>query len=196
MGLTGERSWDQRAAAHAYNQNEVIEAPPVRSVAILYDKAIEALHHAIRAIEENDINKRYLSNKRAADILVGLAASLDMEKGGEIADNLGRLYKFMLLRLMQVDVNNDAQSARDVIGLLDPLRRSWHQLADQMEKEESQNLPTRAGPGAAPGAYAQAAQTAQGAPQNPPQGQESSSTAPSAAPEGDPATRPGVEIVV
>ncbi len=53
-----------------------------------------------------------------------------MEAGGEIAENLNRLYGFMTMRLTMVDTENSAQAARDVIGLLEPLCRSWHELAD------------------------------------------------------------------
>jgi flagellin-specific chaperone FliS len=35
----------------------------------------------------------------------------------------------MLSRLTFVDVRNDAEPAREVIGLLEPLRESWNQLA-------------------------------------------------------------------
>lgn len=142
---------DRRAAALAYKQKEVIDASPVKAVAILYDKAIEALNHAIRAINEGDVNLRCQSNRRACDIIVGLAASLDEEKGGEIAYNLGRLYKFMLLRLMYVDLENNPQPAQEVIGLLDPLRQSWHQLAEQVDGEQAK---TAAANPAAPAAYA------------------------------------------
>ncbi len=35
----------------------------------------------------------------------------------------------MLLRLPDVDVNNDVRVAEEVIELLEPLRASWNQLA-------------------------------------------------------------------
>lgn len=123
------------AAAQAYRSNEISDASPVRAVAILYDRAIEALNQAIRGIEKRDVNHRWKNNRKATDILISLNNCLDHDKGGEIAVNLARLYDFMIMRLMRVDVNNDVQAARDVIGLLEPLRKSWHELADRADKE-------------------------------------------------------------
>ena len=55
--------------------------------------------------------------------------TLDLEKGGEVASNLEALYGYMLLRLPDVDVNNDVRVAEEVIELLEPLRGSWSELA-------------------------------------------------------------------
>lgn len=122
---------DHNAAAQAYRTNEVSDASPVKSVAILYDKAIEALNNAIRAIEMGDINLRWKNNKKAIDIIYALDNCLDMEHGGEIAENLTRLYQFMIYHLVQVDLKNDPQPARDVIKLLEPLQQSWAELAQR-----------------------------------------------------------------
>jgi flagellar protein FliS len=104
-------------------------ASPAKLVAMLYDKAIVSLREAIRAIEMGDVQTRFNANKRAGDIIAHLATTLDIERGGEIAANLARLYNFMLSRLVFVDVRNDPEPALEVIGLLEPLRESWNQLA-------------------------------------------------------------------
>lgn len=121
------------SAALAYKNNQSIGASPVKTVALLYDKAIDSLHVACKAIDTNDINLRYKANKKAYDIIIHLCAALDFEQGGEIAENLERLYSFMMLRLMQVDLRNDKTAALEVAGLLKPLRDSWHELAEQVE---------------------------------------------------------------
>lgn len=120
-------------AALAYQNNQSIGASPVKTVALLYDKAIDSLHLAAKAIDTQDINLRYRANKKAYDIIVHLCAALDFEQGGEIAQNLERLYSFMMLRLMQVDLRNDKDAAMEVAALLMPLRDSWHALAEEVE---------------------------------------------------------------
>ena len=49
---------------------------------------------------------------------------------GEIAENLNRLYGFMMMHLTMVNTENSAQAAREVIDLLEPLRRSWNEIAE------------------------------------------------------------------
>ena len=70
------------------------------------------------------------------EIIGQMAMALDMEQGGEIASTLDQLYRFMLFRLPQVDLTNDPKPALDVINLIEPLRRSWHELADRLASSE------------------------------------------------------------
>lgn len=100
---------------------------------MLYDRAIGALKDTVQAIEAGDIERRWKSNKLAGDVIETLWATLDVEQGGEIAENLNRLYSFMLQHLSTVDFKNDPKPAQEVIALLEPLRQSWHELARRTE---------------------------------------------------------------
>lgn len=118
----------------AYLARELSAASPAKKVAMLLDRAIQALNEAIRAIERGDIQGRWTANNQAGNIIETLWRTLDLEKGGEIATNLDRLYSFMLQHLTQVDLRNDPKPAADVVKLLEPLRRSWHELAHNEAK--------------------------------------------------------------
>lgn len=119
------------AAAKTYHTQQIMSASPAKLVAMLFDRAIGSLKEAVDAIGRGDIEGRCRSNKRATEIVYHLYMTLDLERGGEIAANLKNLYSFALRRLPEVDFRNDAQAAEDVIRLLEPLRRSWHDLAQQ-----------------------------------------------------------------
>lgn len=116
-------------ATQHYKNQELMTASPARLVVMLYDRAIYSLNDAIKAIEASDIERRWKSNKNANEVITHLAMTLDFEKGGQIAQNLNDLYRFMLRTLVNVDVRNDPQPARDAIRLLEPLRQSWDQIA-------------------------------------------------------------------
>ncbi len=107
----------------------VMTSDPATLVALLYDKAVACLKAAVQAIHSDEIETRWENNTRAQEIIHHLFKTLDLEKGGEIASNLEALYSYMLLRLPDVDMNNDARVAEEVIELLEPLRASWNQLA-------------------------------------------------------------------
>ena len=119
-----------REASQKYLAQQVMSASPAKLVAMLYDRAITLLHEAAKAIEAGDIERRWRANCKATEVIAELWQALDMEAGGEIAENLNRLYGFMMMHLTMVDTENSAQAAREVIGLLEPLRRSWHEIAD------------------------------------------------------------------
>ena len=113
----------------SYGPERVMAADPVALVAMLYDKAVLSLKAAVQAIHKDEIEVRWKNSHRAREIINHLCMTLDLEKGGEIASNLEALYAYMLQRLLDVDVKNDARAAEDVIELLEPLRASWSELA-------------------------------------------------------------------
>ncbi len=119
-----------REVSQTYLVQQIMTASPAKLVAMLYERAITLLHETVDAIEAGDIERRWRANGKATDVICHLWGTLDREHGGEIAENLNRLYGFMMMRLTMIDVENNAQAARDVIGLLDPLRRSWHEIAE------------------------------------------------------------------
>ena len=146
-----------RNAFEVYGTQQVMTSSPVKLIALLYDKAIISLKEAIQAIESGEIEKRWKANNKAIEILTHLANTLDHAKGGEVAGNLDQLYDFMLARLLNVDLRNDPQSARDVIALLQPLRDAWHQLAEETPQDTAQ----QAGSGIPPTGYANPATAAE-----------------------------------
>ena len=113
----------------SYGPEQVMAADPVTLVAMLYDKAVLSLKAAVQAIHKDEIEVRWKNSHRAQEIINHLFTTVDLEKGGEIASNLEALYAYMLQRLLDVDVKNDARAAEDVIELLEPLRASWSELA-------------------------------------------------------------------
>ena len=125
-------------------------ASPVKLVALLYDKAIVSLREAVQAIETGNVQDRWKANNRATEILTHLCTTLDHESGGDIAQNLHQLYQFMLGRLFEVDMKNDAEAAREVIGLLEPLRDSWRELAEQTPEQQQAGTEPAARPQASP----------------------------------------------
>lgn len=130
----------------AYLARELSAASPAKKVAMLIDRAIQALNEAIRAIDRGDIQGRWTANNQAGTIIETLWLTLDRDKGGEIAANLDRLYGFMLQHLTQVDLRNDPKPAAEVIKLLEPLRRSWHELAHNEARAAQASGPQPEGP--------------------------------------------------
>ena len=121
-------------ASRQYQTQQIMTASPAMLVFMLFDKAIGSLNAAVRAIAANDVQERWRANNRAMEIISHLQMTLNMKLGGEVAENLDRLYGFMLNRLPRVDMKNDSKPAEEVIELLAPLRESWRELANQGDK--------------------------------------------------------------
>jgi len=127
-----------RRVSDQYLMQQLMSASPNRLVAMLYDRAIGLLTEAVDAIEQNDVERRWRVNRKATEVICHLWETLDMERGGEVAENLNKLYGFMLKRLLAVDMENSADAAREVIKLLEPLRRSWHEMANTADNKSAE----------------------------------------------------------
>lgn len=112
-----------------YLTQQVMTAPPAKLVFMLYDKAILSLKEAVAAIEADEIETRWKANSRAHEIISHMWSTLDLENGGKIADNLDKLFSYMLSRLPDVDMLNDPAPALEVIDLLQPLHQAWREIA-------------------------------------------------------------------
>jgi flagellar protein FliS len=131
---------------------------------MLYDKAINCLKEAVRAIEANEIEARWKANSRATEIVEHLRMTLNMDAGGEIARNLDGIYGRILMELPKVDMQNDAKPAMECIALLEPLRESWRALANQGEEATRQAAQTARKSGSAPATPASAPAASRSAP--------------------------------
>lgn len=114
--------------------NQIRNTPPSRLIVMLYDGVIAALDAAIEAIEDGDIAKRCRCTNVAIEVVSYLYMSLDMEKGGAIADNLAKLYRFVIIELGKVNRDNDPNVARGIIAVLQPLYDSWLELDTAMNE--------------------------------------------------------------
>jgi flagellar secretion chaperone FliS len=113
----------------AYQEMGVLTQTPGRLVVMLYDGAIKALRQAILAMQEKDFERKAKCFGKAIAIIHELNGSLDVKVGGELADNLRRLYLFMIDRLNEASMNMDTNAVEHVISLLGELNSAWKEIA-------------------------------------------------------------------
>ena len=85
---------------------------------------------AIKEIEGNNFEGKGKYIAKAQDIIFELNAVLDMEAGGEITQNLRKLYLYMNRRLNEANIKVDAEIIQEVISLLEELNKSWKAIAE------------------------------------------------------------------
>ena len=111
-----------------YKQTAVTTQNKGRLIVMLYDGAIKFLRQAIQDLEVNDYEAKGRNIGKAQDIIIELNTVLDMDAGGEVAQNLRGLYNFMNRHLSQANVKRDTQMLREVISLLEELNQSWRAI--------------------------------------------------------------------
>lgn len=116
----------------SYRQVSTKTAPPGQLVVMLYDGAIRFLECALTGFAFEDpleFNSTISNNIfRAQQILTELNGSLDMERGGEIATTLRRLYYYMDAQLTQSNLKKTRDGIDESIRHLTGLRDAWREM--------------------------------------------------------------------
>ena len=117
------------ASPAVYKQQSIMTAPPERLVVMLYDGAIRFFFQAAAALREGARTTALERLQRGEAIVDHLLGTLDMERGGQIAQNLEGIYVFCKRLLMEARTEDDADKVDLVRNYLAELRESWAQLA-------------------------------------------------------------------
>jgi flagellar secretion chaperone FliS len=115
----------QSIGAHA----QVTAADPYRLVQLLLANVIDRLAAARGHMERRETARKGEQISKAIAVLTALDSSLNMEQGGEIADNLRRLYEYMSLRLVKANLEDDASGLDEVLGLVRNIKEGWDGIA-------------------------------------------------------------------
>jgi flagellar protein FliS len=125
QGLEHYRSVGAYGAAASADRKELV----LRMLDGAQDRIASARGHMQR---EETASKGEAIGK-AIGIIDGLRASLDIEKGGEIAANLDALYDYMNRRLVEANAANRVELLDEVAHLLGEIRTAWQGVMKSAE---------------------------------------------------------------
>ncbi len=127
-------------ARTAYRQGVVGTESPVQLVVLLYEQAAKDVREALNALRAGDIERRTFEIDHALLVVGQLHATLDMERGGEVARNLARFYTMVRSRLLQAQIQASAEILEEQMSLLLMLRETWQEV--ERRSREAQLPPT------------------------------------------------------
>lgn len=116
---------------NAYREIGVKTASQGKLVVMLYEGAVSNLEKAAALIsDDGKIEPGRIESygnclQKAMDILTELEISLDMDKGGEIAQNLMSLYVYFNRQILDATISHDKSKITFVRDMLSQLRESW-----------------------------------------------------------------------
>tara|TARA_B100001093_G_scaffold491500_1_gene531591 strand:- start:67 stop:471 length:405 start_codon:yes stop_codon:yes gene_type:complete len=119
---------------NAYSNSEkkaVIEAEDSHAmVLLLFDELIKTARIFSENIntETADLNLRSEKMSKALTIIYALQSSLDFERGGEIAENLYRLYEYTREQILIDNKNGEAVGILVAISSLEDIREAWVEI--------------------------------------------------------------------
>jgi flagellar secretion chaperone FliS len=104
-------------------------ASPHRLVLMLMDGALERVHAARGHIARGATAEKSQLLHRATRIIETLHDSLDTAAGGEVAENLGKLYDYICMQLVKANLTNRVELLDEVSNLLQSVRGAWQEIA-------------------------------------------------------------------
>jgi len=109
-----------------YGTNSEIEyADPHRLIQMLFEGALKRISFAKGAMQRKQIAEKGKFISQTIEIIGGLRASLDVEKGGDIAANLESLYEYISRQLVTANLKNSEEILDEVAGLLIDVKLAW-----------------------------------------------------------------------
>ncbi|QIA64526.1 flagellar export chaperone FliS [Vibrio astriarenae] len=113
----------------AYQQVDVeaqaAAASPYQLVLMLIEGFLDTLTRAEGHMEAKRFKEKGEAIARCLDIIGGLNSALDMERGGEMAEQMNRLYDFCSLRLFEASTGNDATKLAEVREVMTNIQEGW-----------------------------------------------------------------------
>ncbi len=120
-----------------YLENDVLSRSREMLIPLMYEHLLAHLRRAKIQIEQKDLEGKGESIGRATTIVTELLATLDMERGGEIANRLAALYTFFSSELLRIGKTLDLKSLEKITVMVSDLHESWLAIA----KEQAGRIP-------------------------------------------------------
>jgi len=127
-------------SSQLYNQvsleTRVAGATPHQLIAILFEAAHNAMLRAKIYFDKGIVAKRCEMIGKAMNIIDnGLRASLDHEKGKEIAADLERLYEYISRLLLQANTRSDVTKLLEADKLITEIAAVWQEIVPMIQEK-------------------------------------------------------------
>jgi len=124
-------------AAQLYRR-AAVTVPPLQAVVMLIDGAILALRRSVLASEQKRFEESHDHLMRAVAILRGLSHHLDLNRGGEVGEQVFNAYHRLIMACLRCYGRRDAAARYDrIIAGLAELRDAWRAVAAERSPSRS-----------------------------------------------------------
>ena len=120
---------------NAYKKASVNTLDQTKLIIMLYDGAIKNASFAVEHMKSGQIEKVHDCLIKTKNIVTELMATLNMDRGGDIAKNLQSLYSYMFSQLIEANMNKKTEPVVVVIDLLKELRAAWTQINSKKKND-------------------------------------------------------------
>jgi flagellar protein FliS len=105
------------------------EASPHQVVQVMLDAVLSRVAEAGGHIERGEAQMKGEKIGKALGIIEALTLGLDKDRGGELAQNLERLYDYASRTLLKAQLENSIDLLKEVSALLREIKLGWDGIA-------------------------------------------------------------------
>ena len=110
------------------NREAVAESDdPQALIMLLLDELLRAMRGYVNDVNNNDSKEIRKSDQftRSLTMLYGLQSCLNFDEGGEIAENLFRLYEYARVQLLHTSQTGETDGTQVAISSISEIREAW-----------------------------------------------------------------------
>ena len=110
------------------NRDAVVESEdPQALIMILLDELLRAMRSYATHVDKDKSNEARKNNQftRSLTMLYGLQSCLNFDEGGEVAENLFRLYEYARVQLLNTSQTGQTDGTQVAISALAEIREAW-----------------------------------------------------------------------
>lgn len=122
----------------SYTKAQVRTDDPQKVLILLFEGIISFLNKAHSEIIEKQYLPAHDNFMKAKNIIVELMCALDMEQGGEIAQNLYNLYWFLFEKIVEADYTKNTATIDMIIPVIRTLKSGWENM--ELQNDERGHL--------------------------------------------------------
>ncbi|MEW5797146.1 MAG: flagellar export chaperone FliS [Candidatus Zixiibacteriota bacterium] len=112
----------------AYRVADTMGKSQLDLILMVYDGAVKALALAAKYYGDGDTRSGYEQMQSAKRMVTHLHTTLDVQKGGQVAQNLARMYAWIIGELISLEATKDLDRIAKVGDVLSNLRSAWAAL--------------------------------------------------------------------
>ena len=110
------------------NREAVVESDdPQALIMLLLDELLRAMRSYVNVVTNNDSKETRKCDQftRSLTMLYGLQSCLNFDEGGEIAENLFRLYEYARVQLLHASQTGEIDGTQVAISSISEIREAW-----------------------------------------------------------------------
>jgi flagellar protein FliS len=117
-------SYAAKAYANTKSETDVSSSSSPELILVVYERLFDHLKAGKKELEAGRYGIEPFS--KASDLInIGLLASLDTDKGGDVANNLSLIYNWSLTSILQARIKKSPEMIQKVIDVLIPIYEGW-----------------------------------------------------------------------